>query len=296
MGILAPSTQWVLAAFGSYFMMIIATSSTSPLFSFTHQAFAEVSHLKKKKKKNCDHPQAKYFHSTNQKKKLPNWQKLMTYVFGLGGFPPIPYCLFAKQRHRRIYSNQLGKSTPKLVALTLNRACVIVQRLSLLCLLLFFTDVGSGVSVCFFRNHFSQISRLFFFFLMAAVSTWEDEEIGLNRSIYRRLKKTKESSVCYHCLSEAWAFRLPLLASVCIWHSVIQWLKQDRLFCLSVESPKLVWQLGCTPRDPDSCWSTIQGVALVLMTQVGSPWVCITVTVGRRASPAHRVICSHTWL
>ena len=105
---------------------------------------------------------------------------------------------------------------------------------------------------------------------MAAVSTWEDE-IGLNRSIYRRLKKTKESSVCYQCSSEAWAFRLPLLASVCIWHSVIRWLKQDRLFCLSVESPKLVWQLGCTPRDPDSCCSTVQGVALVLMAQDGSP-------------------------
>lgn len=52
--------------------------------------------------------------------------------------------------------------------------------------------------------------------VIPAFSTLE-EEARLNRSMNRRLKKTKDSSVCYQCFPEA--FRPPVLVSAYIWRN-----------------------------------------------------------------------------
>lgn len=54
--------------------------------------------------------------------------------------------------------------------------------------------------------------------VMPAFSTLE-KEAGLNRSMNRRLKKTKDSSVCYQGFPEALAFRPPVLVSAYIWRN-----------------------------------------------------------------------------
>ena len=74
-------------------------------------------------------------------------------------------------------------------------------------------DVRIGISLCFVRKHFRQTDWAFRGaggWAKPAFSTVECE-VGLNRGINRRLKKTKASSVRYQRCSAALAFRLPAL-------------------------------------------------------------------------------------
>ena len=106
---------------------------------------------------------------------------------------------------------------------------------------------------------------------MPVISTQEDK-IGLNRALTEDWRRPKNLLFIIKCLSEALTFRLCFLANVCIWHNVTRWLKQDRLFSLSIKSPKLLWPLSSTLRTlTQTCYSTIQGIALVLTAQGGSP-------------------------
>lgn len=94
--------QWELTVFSSYIITVITASPRSPLFSFTCEAFEKISHLYQEKVLITTKLTALIVQIRKRKPKY--LQKFMTYVFGLGGFPPFLNCLFAKQHQRHIVS------------------------------------------------------------------------------------------------------------------------------------------------------------------------------------------------